>query len=191
MWCRSRPPGTSARAKGSGNGRAVLCARQTGGMPTAAKVSTFLPPPTGAPVGRTSGDIGRCQCHTSEWFRRRPLLPLRGRGWLGSWDLAERGVLEPVREQGLLAEDFHAGEPRAADGSRGRCQCGRRSHILRACLALVGRMAWWAGSGRLVLVTVDGLICASTLAGEPHECCPVPPMSGHLTFRSGILTLVS
>ena len=28
-------------------------------------------------------------------------------------DLSERGVLEPVREQGLLAEDFHA-------GSRGR-----------------------------------------------------------------------
>ena len=28
-------------------------------------------------------------------------------------DLSERGVLQPVREQGLLAEDFHA-------GSRGR-----------------------------------------------------------------------
>jgi hypothetical protein len=31
----------------------------------------------------------------------------------GLADLSERGVLEPVREQGLLAEDFHA-------GSRGR-----------------------------------------------------------------------
>jgi hypothetical protein len=25
-------------------------------------------------------------------------------------DLSERGVLEPLREQGLLAEDFHAGK---------------------------------------------------------------------------------
>jgi hypothetical protein len=31
----------------------------------------------------------------------------------GIMDLSERGVLEPPREQGLLAEDFHA-------GSRGR-----------------------------------------------------------------------
>lgn len=60
-------------------------------------------------------------------------------------------------------------------------------HALLSCR----RMAWWAGPGRLVLLTVDGLICASTLAGEPHECCPVPPMSGHLTLTSEILTLVS
>ena len=122
---------------------------------------------------------------------QHPLVPLRGCGWLRSWDLAERGVLEPVREQGLLAGDFHAGsrgrQAGAVGGVKAVAAVASYEHALLSC----GRMAWWAGPGRLVLVTVDGLICVSTLAGEPQECCPVPPMSGHLTFRSGILTLVS
>ena len=42
-------------------------------------------------------------------------------------DLSERGVLEPVGEQGLLAEDFHAGSRRRQAACQYKQQIGRWS----------------------------------------------------------------
>lgn len=140
-------------------------------------------------IGFTRGRSGRIFIHRL-WTENTRICRCEGADGLDRGIWQKQGVLEPVREQGLLAEDFHAGsrgrQAGAVGGVKAVAAVASYEHALLSC----GRMAWWAGSGRLVLVTVDGLICASTLAGEPHECCPGPPMSGHLTFRSGILTLV-
>ena len=80
----------------------------------------------------------------------------------------------------LAVRDDHRADYQVVDGGGGgRRRGGRRGRVLRACLCLVrahGETGW---IGRLVPLTVDGLIDASSmvLPGSARREAPVPALA--------------
>jgi hypothetical protein len=152
--------------------------------------------------GGQGADPGRRHCPASETFPRTRIVNdftsrLRGNARLppdgtgpsrhaadgariaGIGDLSERGVLGPVREQGLLAEDFHAG----SQGRQAACQDQEQpSWARRRSQKLAGRIpvivhtrslpaAATAGSAA-VIVRRRAASGAGHVLAAPSQFCP-------------------